>query len=99
MLVFPFSVCTLPLALESMKQQQEEGTLMSPSTAQEISFLTEPEAAKFIRLASGTLQNKRVQGSGPPFYKFGSRVLYSRQDLLSWANTRRRTSTSDGGAD
>ena len=61
-------------------------------------YLTEKEAAGFIRLAVGTLQNKRVQGSGPAFHKFGGRVLYSRQDLEAWANARRRTSTSDAGS-
>ena len=60
-------------------------------------YLTEKEAATWIRLAVGTLQNKRVQGGGPAFHKFGGRVLYSRRDLEAWANSRRRTSTSDLG--
>jgi hypothetical protein len=62
------------------------------------SYLTEKEAADTLRLAVGTLQNKRVAGTGPAFHKFGGRVLYSRQDLDAWANTRRRLSTSDPGA-
>lgn len=66
--------------------------------SEQASYLTEKEAAELLRLAVGTLQNKRVQGTGPAFHKFGGRVLYSRQDLEAWANTRRRVSTSDPGA-
>jgi hypothetical protein len=58
-------------------------------------YLTEREAAEMLRLKAGTLQNKRVLGTGPAFYKFGSRVLYAPNDLEAWAAVRRRTSTSD----
>lgn len=60
-------------------------------------FHPEREAASRLRLAVGTLQNMRVQGTGPAFHKFGGRVLYSGADLDSWAASRRRTSTSDCG--
>lgn len=70
---------------------------MGDKVATEQTYLREHEAAQLLRLAVGTLQNKRVSGGGPAFFKFGARVLYSRQDLEDWAKARRRTSTSDVG--
>jgi Helix-turn-helix domain len=58
-------------------------------------FLTTPEAADFLRLAASTLNNSRVHGGGPPFRKFKRRVLYSRKDLLAWAQDQSRASTSE----
>jgi hypothetical protein len=39
-----------------------------------------------------TLQRWRVQGDGPPFYKFKQAVRY--RQLLAWAAERRRTRTA-----
>ena len=75
----------------------EQGTYMAEREAAALEFLTEKEAAAVTRLAVGTLQNKRVAGTGPAFHKFGGRVLYSRRDIEAWASGRRRTSTSDAG--
>ena len=61
----------------------------------ETHYLTEHEAAAFLRLAPGTLQNRRGTGTGPAFLKLGARVVYKREDLETWAEARRRTSTSD----
>ena len=59
-------------------------------------LMIEAEAAEFLRLAKGTLQNRRIAGNGPPFLKFGAKVVYKREDLLAWAEAQRRLSTSDG---
>lgn len=58
-------------------------------------FLTEKEAAVFLRLAVGTLQNKRIAGTGPAFRRHGGRVLYERADLQAWSDAGRHTSTSE----
>jgi len=58
-------------------------------------FLTPSEAAELLRLSSITLGRWRGEGSGPPFRKFGRRVLYAHADLLAWAEAQRRLSTSD----
>jgi hypothetical protein len=58
-------------------------------------FLNNEEAAAFLRLSPRTLEKQRVQGGGPPFRKFGTRVLYSLADLEAWASQRTRFSTSD----
>jgi len=62
------------------------------------SFLTQREAACLLRLSERTLERWRVAGDGPPFRAFGRRKLYGRRDLIEWADTRRRRSTSEPDA-
>ena len=57
-------------------------------------YVTEHAVADLLGLSVRTLQKMRVNGDGPPFYKFGRRVLYDTEEVLNWAATRRRTSTS-----
>ena len=57
-------------------------------------FLTLAEAAAYLRLAPRTLDNMRQRGIGPLYGKHGGRVRYHREDLVAWADsTRRRTTT------
>lgn len=58
-------------------------------------FLSNAEAAQFLNLSPRTLEKQRVIGGGPPFRKFGRRVLYAVTDLQAWANERICESTSD----
>ena len=62
-------------------------------------FLDTVAAADYLGLSPRTLQKHRVYGGGPPFRKFGRRVLYALEDLDTWADARMResTSTPDGG--
>ncbi len=60
-------------------------------------YLTNSEAAAVLRLSPRTLEKLRVNGGGPRFRKFGSRVIYAREDLETWANARVCASTSDPG--
>ncbi|MBX7187681.1 MAG: helix-turn-helix domain-containing protein [Vicinamibacteria bacterium] len=60
------------------KQQVTE----APQTAE---FLITQEAARLLRAGKGTLQNWRVAGTGPRYYRAGKRVLYRREDLLEFA--------------
>jgi hypothetical protein len=60
-------------------------------------FLTNDEAAAFLRLSPRTLEKQRVLGGGPRFRKFGARVLYAAEDLRAWANSRAYGMTSDPG--
>ena len=39
-------------------------------------------------VAAGTLATKAVRGGGPPYRKFGTRVLYRWGDVLAWAEAR-----------
>jgi hypothetical protein len=62
-------------------------------------LLSTDEAAAHCHLAASTLEKLRVKGGGPPYYKLGKRVLYSRPDLDTWIAARRRLSTSNSGQD
>lgn len=61
-------------------------------------FLLEQEAAAFLRLRAGTLQNKRLNGKGPAYLKLGGRVVYEEASLLEWARAQRRTATTEAAA-
>lgn len=69
----------------------------TPSSASNPEFLTNDEAAAFLRLSPRTLEKQRVLGGGPRFRKFGARVLYAVGDLRSWADSRSFDMTSDPG--
>ena len=51
-------------------------------------YLTNTEAAQFLRLSPRTLEKHRIFGTGPRFRKFGRRVLYALTDLETWADER-----------
>ena len=61
-------------------------------------YLTNDEAAAFLRLSPRTLEKLRVEGGGPRFRKFGRRVLYAIDDLETWANARVYVITGDAFA-
>ncbi len=55
------------------------------------------EAAWLLALSPRTLEALRFRSSeGPPFLSLGRRAIrYRRQDLLNWAASRQRRSTSE----
>jgi hypothetical protein len=68
-----------------------------PVTTRSI-FLTTVETADFLRVNSVSLARWRMEGRGPPYKKFGRKVLYSRSDLIAWTEAQTRLSTSDSGS-
>ena len=60
-------------------------------------YLNIDHAAAFLGLSKQTLARWRVEGGGPPYCKFGSRVVYRRADLEAFAggNTFDHTSQYD----
>lgn len=58
-------------------------------------FINEISAADFLCQSIRTLQKWRLIGFGPEFYKSGRSIRYTRRELLAWAETRRRRSTSE----
>ncbi len=58
-------------------------------------YLTNAEAAAWLKLSPRTLEKLRVIGGGPSFRKFGRRVLYALEDLEDWSAARTCGSTSD----
>ena len=58
---------------------------VSTAAAQPQRYLTNDEAAEYLRLSPRTLEKQRVIGGGPRFRKFGARVVYAVADLRAWA--------------
>ena len=56
------------------------------------------EAAKLLGLATSTLAKLRLSGNGPVYCKLGRRVVYRREDLETWLETRIARHTSDAEA-
>lgn len=58
-------------------------------------LINENEAAQFLGYTIRCLQNWRVRGGGPRFVKVSGRsIRYRRRDLIEWADSRLRDSTS-----
>ncbi len=62
---------------------------VSTAAAQPQRYLTNDEAAEYLRLSPRTLEKQRVIGGGPRFRKFGRRVMYAVADLDAWAADQR----------
>ena len=60
-------------------------------------LLKEDRAADYLALKVSTLRRWRWQGQGPKFFKFGSAVRYSLDELKSYKRESLRHSTSDPG--
>lgn len=70
-------------------------TAPTTTATQPARYLTNDEAAEFLRLSPRTLEKQRVIGGGPRFRKFGRRVMYAVADLETWADARSFEATSD----
>ena len=63
-------------------------------------LLTPDEAAALLRVTKGYLAKLRVEGGGPRYVKLAKRVvLYRKVDLVDFADSRLRRSTSDTGGE
>jgi excisionase family DNA binding protein len=61
-------------------------------------LLTVEEAAARLKISKHTLNRWRVTGEGPPFIKYGPRLVRYREAVLDeWAAKRTRASTSEYG--
>jgi predicted DNA-binding transcriptional regulator AlpA len=61
-------------------------------------LLNEDEAGRAIGLTARFLTERRRKGDGPPYIRISSRcVRYRPEDIEAWAESLRRTSTSDSG--
>jgi hypothetical protein len=68
---------------------------IKPSAEDAPIFLTAKEAAALLRLSEITLGRWRIEGCGPAYLKFGRRVVYDRADIVAWAESQKRRSTSE----
>jgi hypothetical protein len=84
------------LVQDRARPSQPEMQFMSSSELRNaIHYLTNEEAAIFLKLSPRTLEKQRVRGDGPRFHKFGRRVVYAIVDLERWANERVCSSTAE----
>ena len=61
-------------------------------------LLSEQEAAKLLDFSPRTLQKWRWTGGGPRYVQVSARCIrYRPDDLLTWIESRLRSSTADGG--
>ena len=60
--------------------------------------LTADAAARLLGLAPSTLAKLRLSGNGPIYCKLGRRVVYRRDDLDAWLESRVARNTSDADA-
>jgi len=61
-------------------------------------LLTVEEAAARLKSSKHTLNRWRVTGEGPPYVKYGPKLVrYSTTSLDEWEKRRARTSTSNPG--
>ena len=61
-------------------------------------LMDETAAAAFLNLTRRGLQNFRLTGEGPRYVRISSRCIkYRKIDLISWQESKLRTSTSDQG--
>jgi predicted DNA-binding transcriptional regulator AlpA len=52
--------------------------------------LSEPEAAKFLRIGSRTLWSLRKSRKGPRYVRIGKSIRYPRHLLIEWLTDRAR---------
>jgi predicted DNA-binding transcriptional regulator AlpA len=52
-------------------------------------------AALLVGLSQSTLAKLRLNGNGPVYCKLGRRVIYRREDLEAWLESRIARDTSD----
>jgi excisionase family DNA binding protein len=57
-------------------------------------YMTTAEVAELLRRPTETLRYWRWRGEGPPSFKIGRRVLYSRDDVERWIADRRAATHS-----
>jgi predicted DNA-binding transcriptional regulator AlpA len=74
----------------------ERRNLQRPQPTPElVRRLRTPEAAAFLGVSKSFMEKCRLTGNGPAYAKLGRVVVYDPSDLDTWANTRKRSSTSE----
>lgn len=75
------------IAREVVKEMRSGG--MPP-----VGYVDTKGAAAYLGLSVETMERLRVTGGGPEFIKLTKSVRYRLDDLDSWAESHRRSSTS-----
>jgi predicted DNA-binding transcriptional regulator AlpA len=59
-------------------------------------LLTPYEVAGILRCTRNALYVMRYRGEGPPVYRLGRRLLYSRREVLAWVAEQREKAVAPG---
>lgn len=51
--------------------------------------------AEMLGVSESWLEQIRLKGGGPPYFKFGKSVRYRIEDVEAWVAAQRRVSTSE----
>jgi predicted DNA-binding transcriptional regulator AlpA len=62
-------------------------------------FIDECKVAELLCQSVRTIQKWRVTGNGPGFYKLGRSVRYQLDEVVAWAEARRKAHTSQSNHD
>ncbi|KLK90540.1 hypothetical protein AA309_25220 [Microvirga vignae] len=63
-----------------------------------LQHLRTPEAARYLGVSASFLNHARLRGTGPTYKKLSPKlIVYSIDDLRTWANSKSRCSTSNSG--
>lgn len=54
-------------------------------------ILSSKQAAEFLGISSGTLENWRLKNYGPPYIKYGNLVKYDEQAVIDWLKSMQKT--------
>lgn len=73
----------------------------NPNQPSSDQYLDTTAAAALLGFSPRALEAWRVRGGGPAYLKMGGRrsVRYKLSELMAWAESDRRTSTSDPGGE
>jgi predicted DNA-binding transcriptional regulator AlpA len=58
-------------------------------------YLNTRDTSRFLGVSMRTLEKHRTYGTGPRYIKLGGRIVYTIEDLQTWAERGARTSTSE----
>jgi hypothetical protein len=58
-------------------------------------YLTPKKTSGISGMSTSWLAKARMNGGGPPYFKFGRAVRYEETTLHQWVKTRERHSTSE----
>jgi predicted DNA-binding transcriptional regulator AlpA len=75
-------------------QSKNEPRYVDEAAANEPRYVDEATAAAVTSMSRAWFQRARWAGTGPPYIKLGRSVRYRLDELISWFEARKRTSTS-----
>lgn len=76
-----------------------EAREMTAAVAIEHEWMLPCEVAELLRMSERTLEGKRLNGTGPDYYRVGpsskSRVLYRHGDVTAWLEKHKVTAKAE----